>query len=201
MTSLQQPKRWSVGLALLLLTSGLIHYFFLSNFRCITSQTIFRSGQISPFMIDHVLTRLNIKTIINLRGQNKNALWYQQELTHSQANQINHIDIRLSATQLPEPAQLMQLVDALNSSDYPLLIHCQSGADRSGFVAAIIKILNDSDFSEAKRQFSWRYYGLKSGRIGDLSFEKYEHWLKAHHLEHSREHFLAWVHANYRYIF
>jgi len=201
MTSLQQLKRWSVGLALLLLISGLIHYIFLSNLRCIPHQTAFRSGQLSPFMIHHVLTRLKIKTIINLRGQNENELWYQQELTHSQANHINHIDIRLSATQLPEPAQLIQLVDALNSSYYPLLIHCQSGADRSGFAAAILKILDGSTLSEAKRQFSWRYYGFRSPRIGHLSFEKYEHWLSAHHIEHSRKHFLVWVHANDRYIF
>jgi protein tyrosine/serine phosphatase len=201
MTSRQQLKRWSVGLALFLITSGLIHYFFLSNFRGITHQTGFRSGQISPFMIHHVLTRLKIKTIINLRGQNKHDLWYQQELLYSQANHINHIDLRLSSTKLPEPKQLIQLVETLRSSTQPILIHCQSGADRTGFAAAILEILQGSSLREAKRQFSWRYYGFRSPRIGHLSFDKYEHWLSAHHLDHSREHFLAWVHANDRYVF
>ena len=199
--SRQQVTRWSVVIALCLLISGLTHYFFLSNFHSIITKKVYRSGQLSPVLIDHVLTHYKIKTIINLRGQNETQRWYQQEMRASQANHLEHIDIRLSSAQLPEPQELIQLVDSLINSKDPMLIHCESGADRSGFAAAIIKILHGSNLIEAKRQFSWRYYGFKAARIGDLSFEKYEHWLNAHQLTHSREHFLTWVHAHDRYVF
>ena len=80
---------------------------------------------------------MGFKSVINLRGAVPQASWYRSEIAVSQAHGVVHYDLPLSANSLVDPATMARITALLRSAPKPVLIHCQSGADRSGLVAAI----------------------------------------------------------------
>jgi len=81
---------------------------------------------------------------------------------------LNLIDIPLSATRAPTPEMLVRLLDALNSAERPLLMHCKSGADRTGLASAIFILDQGGSMAQARAQLSPRFLHFKSGRKGIL---------------------------------
>ena len=54
-------------------------------------------------------------------------------------------------------AQLRTVIDTLDTAEYPLLLHCQWGAERTGLVSAFTELLRPgSTLEEARAQFSIR---------------------------------------------
>ena len=54
--------------------------------------------------------------------------------------QLDLHKVAIRARQAPRKQDLLDLIDLLSSLSYPALIHCKSGADRTGFVAAVYLI-------------------------------------------------------------
>jgi Tyrosine phosphatase family len=54
--------------------------------------------------------------------------------------QLDLYEVAIRARQVPRKQDLLDLIDLLSSLSYPALIHCKSGADRAGFVAAVYLI-------------------------------------------------------------
>ena len=75
--------------------------------------------------------------MINLRGGNPNDAWYREERDICGRMGVDHIDIGMSAIRAPHPTQLNRLLNAFDNARYPILYHCQGGADRSGLAGAI----------------------------------------------------------------
>src|SRR5262249_23484396 len=93
------------------------------------------------------------------------------------------------AARLPPVKHLRRLVDALAPPAYPVLFHCQRGADRTGLASTIAQLLQtDTTFATARRQLGLRYGHLALGRPAqlDLFFNLYADYLRDHGLVHSR---------------
>jgi protein tyrosine/serine phosphatase len=104
------------------------------------------------------ILRFHIHTVINLRGADPRQPWYEDELAAARVSGAQHIDLRMSATHMPSPATLDELRAILNHATLPILIHCQSGADRSGLVAALYELwVVHRSPAEASLQLSFRY--------------------------------------------
>ena len=69
----------------------------------------------------------------------------------------------MSATRAPTPEVLVRLLDALNSAERPLLMHCKSGADRTGTLAQ-----TRTETAQARAQLETAFLHFKSGRKGIL---------------------------------
>jgi hypothetical protein len=76
------------------------------------------------------------------------------------------VDVGLSATHLPPPSQLDLLLAAFDRARYPLLFHCQAGADRSGLVGTIyLNVYRHVPLDRAEAsQLTWRYGHIRWGR-------------------------------------
>ena len=113
---------------------------------------------------------LGIKTIINLRGSSNQGS-YLLESQKCKDLGINLVDHPLYATRLAEPEELLSLGNIFQNIEYPILLHCKSGADRAGLASVLyhLMILN-TPFPIARKQLSFRYLHIKLARSGILDY-------------------------------
>lgn len=111
------------------------------NFHVIELGQAYRSAQLDAESLRLVIDVLGIQTVINLRGENEDELWYQREQAAVAEAGATLVDIRMSASQLPSRENLLLLYDTFLEAEYPILIHCQAGADRAGAAAAIWRMV------------------------------------------------------------
>ena len=120
---------------------------------------LYRSAQLEPSDLAYFVKKNHIATVLNLRGPNPNAPWYQDELAESTALGITHMDFAMKASRELTDAQAMQLIQVMRDAPKPLLIHCHSGADRTGLASAlyIAGVAKGTEW-EAEKQM-WLNYG------------------------------------------
>src|SRR5260370_21282083 len=95
-----------------------------------------------------------------------------------------------------EIRQLLIILDEQDST--PILIHCQSGVDRSGAMAVICALLRDeaNGLDRAKNQLCWsngNFPWFTSTKNNLAYLDRYQEWLKQNRLDHSRAHFCQWA--------
>jgi protein tyrosine/serine phosphatase len=135
---------------------------------------IARSNQPLPWQIA-AEGRAGIRTIINLRGNR--PVCGADVLGREAAARagITMIDAPFESRGAPHRDRLLRLAALLETAATPVLIHCKSGADRAGLIAAVILLLRGATPEEATRQLSWRFGHVKAGKTGilDLFLARY----------------------------
>ncbi len=162
--------------AVLVLAAYIITVNLQGNFHTITPGEAFRSGQPDGARLAQYVDRYKIRSVLNLRGSHAGESWYEDEVAASARLNLAHYDVSLSATHELTDAEVRQLMEIFNTAPRPILIHCQAGADRSGLVAAMWKVVVDKmPKSEAKKQLSLKYGHIALGekRAMDSFFEKW----------------------------
>jgi protein tyrosine/serine phosphatase len=150
------------GLAALTVTLAFGAYFLTlqatGNFYAVVPGELYRSSQPTSAQVADYAQRYGIKTIVNLRGSSEDAAWYKQEVAAAASLGIEHIDFRMSARQQLTLEETQKLVALMRDAPKPILIHCKSGADRTGLASAIYlhQIANASE-DTAERQLSVRF--------------------------------------------
>lgn len=139
------------------------------NFHAITPGKAYRSGQLSGPALGSRIEQYGIKSVLNLRGPNDKERWYRDEIAVSEKYKIRHYDIALSSLREPKEADRRQLEEILRTAPLPILIHCRVGADRTGLVAAMWKVIAEgAEKEEARRQLTLKYGHLPVGGRFDL---------------------------------
>jgi len=147
------------------------------NFHPITPGEAYRSAKLDREKLEHYIKRYNIKSIVNLIGEDPRKPWYQEELQVSAQHNIRHYDLTLSATDVPTTEDTRKLVEIFHTAPRPVLIHCKGGSDRSGLAAAMWKVIVDKEpKSEARKQLSILYGHLPFGKTSALDhfFDKWD---------------------------
>lgn len=138
------------------------------------SKDVWRSAQPAPHHVSW-LARRGIKTIVNLRGeQSFGTRWLEEQACARHG--IALVDLTLQSRAPPTRAQLRAVRDLLGSVQYPILVHCKSGADRAGIMSVIVRHERDGvPIAEAKKQLSLRYGHIRSADTGvlDAVFQRY----------------------------
>ncbi|MFH1748073.1 MAG: tyrosine-protein phosphatase [Planctomycetota bacterium] len=125
--------------------SGYAPLTLFDNFYVIAPGTAYRSAQLDGPTLGLVIEQAGIRTVINLRGENVGEKWYENEKAVCEEAGVTLVDIRMSAKALPPREVLLQLYDTFLSAEYPILMHCNGGADRSGAAAAIWRMTVQGD--------------------------------------------------------
>src|SRR5262245_53973378 len=85
--------------SLLTLTMSILLYVEeQGNFHSITPGEAYRSAQLDRDELEYYIQKYKIKSVLNLRGEAADAVWYQEETIVSSEQNVNHYDIALSAS-------------------------------------------------------------------------------------------------------
>ena len=111
----------------------------LPNFARINDQ-LFRGGQPTPEGI-RKLAELGVRTIINFRDTQSSVL---REKAIAAEHGIELINLRLSNWFAARDEDIHRIIDVIRDpNNQPVFVHCKRGADRTGTVVAIYRMLID----------------------------------------------------------
>jgi protein tyrosine/serine phosphatase len=155
-------KKLRVILLVLMLPAGLGGYFAWlqasGNFHIVAVGKLYRSAQPSAGDLAAYAKTYGLRSVINLRGAHPGEPWYDDEIRASNELGLLHIDLALSARRELTPAQLASLKTAFSEAPAPILVHCKSGADRTGLAAALFLFaIERVPAKDAAAQLSIRY--------------------------------------------
>lgn len=111
---------------------------------------------------------MGIKSILNLRGPARQP-HYLFEVESCDALGLVLVNSQMAARRAPRVKELTQLLDAFDTIQKPFLMHCKSGADRTGLAAALYLMLHeDAPLDVARKQLSFRYIHIRRTETGIL---------------------------------
>ncbi|MDQ0455298.1 dual specificity protein phosphatase family protein [Rhizobium paknamense] len=166
------------GLAAFVACSAIyLSYLQLSgNFHEVIAGEFYRSAQPTGAEIEGYAHRYGIKTIVNLRGASSRS-WYKDEVETAAKLGITHVDFPMSAGRDLPSDKAMALVEILKNAPKPILIHCLSGADRSGLASVIyLQQVAGIDEETAEMQLWPIVYGHVGIPFLSKSFAMDESW-------------------------
>lgn len=111
---------------------------------------------------------MGITTVLNLRGVAKQP-YYLFEVESCDKLGLTLVNSQMAARRAPTVRELTSLLAAFESIERPFLLHCKSGADRTGLAAAIYLMLyEDTPLEEAQKQLGLRYLHIRRSNTGVL---------------------------------
>lgn len=143
----------------------------LANLREVDPGRFYRAGQLDAEELREAIATLGLRTLINLRGYDQSSDWYAAETAVARAAGVAHHDVHLSARSLPRPREVARLLDLYRSAERPILVHCESGADRAGEASALyaIEYMGQSP-EQALEMLTLRYRHLALARPAKREF-------------------------------
>lgn len=171
------------------------------NFGTVVPGRIYRSAQMEGESLAVAVRDHHIKTVLNLRGSNPDQSWYRAEKAATLAGGATQVDVHMASDLWLTRAEARTLVKILDTCEYPLLIHCQWGSERTGLVSAFAELLRPgSTLADGRRQFSLHYLFVPAGNGAVMAkhLDRYAEWLRAQGDSHSPETFRRWVADGYR---
>ena len=154
---------------------------------------MYRENQPSPKRIAE-WAEMGIKTNINLRGDSPKG-FYLLEKEACEKHGITMVDFRVYSRDTHTPETIRAAKELFESIEYPAIMHCKSGADRTGIMGVLYRHCHMGDtIEQAVEQLSFKYLHVKQGKTGmlDYFFKEYLEYSKEHDIE-----FLDWVETVY----
>jgi protein tyrosine phosphatase (PTP) superfamily phosphohydrolase (DUF442 family) len=170
------------------------------NLRTVAPGLVYRCAQLSPKHLEQAIKQHGIRTVINLRGCCEPEPWYLEQCRVLGRLNVSHEDLGCSAGRLLSTFTVSELVKILDQTEYPILVHCHRGIDRTGLVVAVALLLRtDISLDDAVSQLGLRFAHLPWGKTGNMDrfFDLYREWLTATGRAHSREAFRLWIEKDY----
>ncbi|CAI3938709.1 Protein tyrosine/serine phosphatase Oca4 (Oca4) (PDB:1XRI) [Commensalibacter communis] len=163
-----------------------------TNFHIVIHHKVYRCNHPTPGRLRKIVQKYQIKTIINLRGKRDCG---SDALSRHAAKElgITLYDLPFESRGAPHKDRILNLAQLYPTFDFPILIHCKSGADRAGLVSALIKLFENHTLEDAMGELSWKFGHFKQAKTGilDQFFIYYFQQTKG------KVDFLKWVQQEY----
>jgi protein tyrosine/serine phosphatase len=161
--------------------------------RHLVSEGLWRSAQPAPHQLAWYKAQ-GVRTVVNLRGGREHGSWQLQKETCDRLG-LTLVDFVVRSRAAPDRESVLASKAFFETLAYPAVLHCKSGADRVGFLAALFLLVHEGrPAAEAMRQLSLRYGHFRFAKTGilDAFFERYREEGEARGLS-----FLEWVERDY----
>lgn len=161
-----------------------------TNFASVVPGRLYRSNHPTPGRLARLTRQLGLRTVINLRGEARNG---SDALSREAAARLGLtlVDLALESRGIPQRDRLERLMDVYRTMAEPALIHCKSGADRTGLAAGVFLLAEGGRPEDALAQLSLRFGHVRQARAGvlDAFFLLYQ--------ASGRKDFAAWLNQEY----
>ena len=137
--------------------------FIAKRWGAVVPGKVYRSGQITKYMIESILSKHDIDVIIDLTCDNPHDIHQQKELEVARKMGVEHHRFPLGGDgtgDVRNYAGALKLLAECEREGKPVLVHCSAGAQRTGGVVAAYRILVRKDSPQAAYQemmdYGWR---------------------------------------------
>ena len=165
-------QRFHAWISMLIGDNGIVRLVYPNRHQF--ADGVWRSGQPTPGQL-RAFARRGGRSVVSLRaGRGFGSLPLELEACHEAGMTYHNLVIRARA--LPTRDELRAAANLFQTIERPVLFHCMSGADRSGFASALFLMLAEGrPVAEARRQLSLRYGHNRFGKAGvlDAFFDAY----------------------------
>jgi protein tyrosine/serine phosphatase len=128
------------------------------NFHAVKDGAFYRSAQLNKDELQSAIREHKIRSVLNLRGAHPGQAWYDDELAVSRGLGVVHYDYALSSHRFVTRQQIGEVLGIVRDAPKPLLVHCKSGADRTGLVSALYRFAGEgASADQADRELSLVY--------------------------------------------
>ncbi len=111
---------------------------------------------------------MGIKTVLNLRGVAKQP-HYLFEVESCENLGLTLVNCQMAARRAPKVKELTKLLDCFETMERPFLMHCKSGADRTGLAAVIyLMVVEGRSLDAVRDQLSFRFLHIRKTSTGIL---------------------------------
>ena len=157
---------------MLFVDHGLFRQLYINRHRL--GDHAWRSAQPAPHQIK-AFARAGVRTIVNLRGEHDSgSYWLEEEACRRYRVELVNFKVRSRAA--PSRSELKGARELFESIEYPMLMHCKSGADRAGLMSVLYRHLREGVPLEiAKTELSLKFGHFRQADTGilDFFFERY----------------------------
>jgi len=116
----------------------------------------------------HQIAEMGVTTILNLRGARQTPFYFS-EIAICEELGLNLISHPMSASIAPSREKLQGLIAIFREIDHPFVMHCKSGADRTGLASAVyLMVIKGEPVEQARKMLSLRYIHLNNKKTGIL---------------------------------
>lgn len=113
--------------------------------------------------------KLGVKSVLNLRGESKKPFFALTQEACDAAGMNLHTINNLSASKAPDQAALLEIFGIFDRAERGLLIHCRSGADRTGLISTFYLVDKcGMPLAQARKHLSLRYLHIRWSASGIL---------------------------------
>ena len=152
----------------------------LPNFHQV-NENLFRGGEPSPEGIRQ-LAVLGIKTIISFRDHSEKV---RREKRIAEENGLHFINLHLSNWFASKDKEIHTIIEIIRDpAHHPVFIHCKRGADRTGTVVAVYRMMFDGwTDKQANREAKLRGIGWWQVWMKDYIKDYYKRMMALHKSE------------------
>jgi protein tyrosine phosphatase (PTP) superfamily phosphohydrolase (DUF442 family) len=141
-----------------------VHYLYF-NFHPILPGQAYRSAQPSPAFLEKVVQENHIQSILKFNRVVESS-WSQDEFAEAKKLGVEMFYIPIGVSELPTRPDMIRIISALDHAPRPILVHCKTGADRTGLASVLLAMQAGESFQQAKdAQLRLRFGHV--GHIGD----------------------------------
>ncbi len=140
MRSRTVPRRGWIAAALPVLvvasaSAGLLHRWRAPH--AVIDGELYRSAQLAPAELERFVDEAHVRSILALRANSADDADWDAEREFCARRGIALFHVPMSPKKTPTSEIAARLLDALDRAPRPLLVHCNQGADRTGFACVV----------------------------------------------------------------
>lgn len=133
-----------------------------------------RSAQPAPHHIEQ-FARDGIRTIVNLRNDHIGSAFLLEKQACAKHG-VTLVTFPMFSRDAPAKEQIFAARKLFETAEYPILMHCKSGADRAGLMAVLYRYIHEGvPLDVARKELSLRYGHVRQADTGilDYFFDRY----------------------------